>query len=92
MFVVMTEEGYDDYCLQPFRVGVVGSRYFDPQYFITRQLTTASDVYSYGVVLLELLTGQKAIDHSSRGEEYNLIEWVCTGNPQFFSIDLYWSL
>jgi len=50
-------------------------RYFDPQYFIRRQLTTASDVYGYGVVLLELVTGQRAIDHE-RVEEYNLVEWV----------------
>lgn len=50
-------------------------RYFDPQYFLRQQLTTASDVYSYGVVLLELVTGQKAIDHE-RIAEFNLIEWV----------------
>jgi hypothetical protein len=49
-------------------------RYFDPQYFLNRHLTKASDVYSYGVCLLELITGQKAIDHT-RGEA-NLIEWV----------------
>lgn len=50
-------------------------RYFDPQYFLRQQLTTASDVYSYGVVLLELVTGQKAIDHE-RVAEFNLVEWV----------------
>ncbi|KAG0569894.1 hypothetical protein KC19_6G123800 [Ceratodon purpureus] len=49
--------------------------YFDPQYFIRRQLTTASDVYGYGVVLLELVTGQRAIDHG-RTEEFNLVEWA----------------
>lgn len=51
-------------------------RYFDSGYFTTQKLTTASDVHSYGVVLLELLTGQEVIDHISRGEEYNLIKWV----------------
>jgi hypothetical protein len=32
-------------------------------------------VYGYGVVLLELLTGQVAIDHN-RAEDYNLVSWV----------------
>lgn len=49
--------------------------YIDPQYFWRRQLTTASDVYGFGVVLLELITGQKAID-DNRTEEHNLVEWV----------------
>ncbi|KAI5055830.1 hypothetical protein GOP47_0029351 [Adiantum capillus-veneris] len=49
--------------------------YLDPEYFLRRQLTTASDVYGYGVVLLELITGQLAIDHK-RLEDYNLVGWV----------------
>ncbi|KAG0616189.1 hypothetical protein M758_5G097300 [Ceratodon purpureus] len=53
--------------------------YLDPEYFLRRQLTTASDVYGYGVLLLEIVTGQQAIDHS-RKEEFNLIEWV---RPRF---------
>ena len=32
-------------------------------------------MYGYGVVLLELLTGQVAIDHK-RIEDYNLVGWV----------------
>lgn len=50
--------------------------YFDPDYFMTQKLTTASDVYGFGVVLLELVTGQKVFDHVSRGDECNLIKWV----------------
>ncbi|KAG0625361.1 hypothetical protein M758_2G048800 [Ceratodon purpureus] len=53
--------------------------YFDPQYFIRQQLTTASDVYGYGVVLLELVTGQRAIDRE-RTAEFNLVEWA---RPRF---------
>lgn len=51
------------------------ARYLDPEYFLRRHLTTASDVYAYGVCLLELITGQQSIDHM-RLEEFNLIEWV----------------
>lgn len=49
--------------------------YVDPHYFLRKHLTLSSDVYSYGVVLLVLITGQKAIDHD-RVEEVNLVEWV----------------
>jgi len=47
----------------------------DPHYLLRKHLTLSSDVYSYGVVLLVLITGQKVIDHD-RVEEVNLVEWV----------------
>ncbi|KAG7982740.1 hypothetical protein I3843_04G068200 [Carya illinoinensis] len=35
--------------------------YVDPEYFRSGQFTNKSDIYSFGVVLAELLTGEKAI-------------------------------
>ncbi|KAF5469151.1 hypothetical protein F2P56_013246 [Juglans regia] len=43
--------------------------YLDPEYFQTGQLTEKSDVYSLGVVLAELLTGEEAIS-TNRPETY----------------------
>lgn len=37
--------------------------YLDPEYFLTHKLTDRSDVYSLGVVFLELLTGMHPISH-----------------------------
>ncbi|KAF6142999.1 hypothetical protein GIB67_041067 [Kingdonia uniflora] len=37
--------------------------YLDPEYFLTHKLTDKSDVYSLGVVFLELLTGMQPIWH-----------------------------
>ncbi|GLT26763.1 hypothetical protein SLA2020_018080 [Shorea laevis] len=38
--------------------------YLDPEYFLTHKLTDKSDVYSLGVVFLELLTGMHPISHA----------------------------
>jgi serine/threonine protein kinase len=65
------EESFTHISTRP--AGTAG--YLDPEYFLRRQLTTASDVYGYGVLLLEIVTGQQAIDHM-RSEEMNLIRWV----------------
>lgn len=37
--------------------------YLDPEYFLTHKLTDKSDVYSLGVVFLEILTGMQPISH-----------------------------
>ncbi|GFZ02196.1 wall-associated kinase family protein [Actinidia rufa] len=46
--------------------------YLDPEYFHTSQLTEKSDVYSFEVVLAELLTGKKPLCPDRPPEERNL--------------------
>ncbi|KAM0043411.1 putative protein kinase RLK-Pelle-WAK family [Helianthus debilis subsp. tardiflorus] len=46
--------------------------YLDPEYMQTNQLTDKSGVYSFGVVLAEILTGKKAISFDRSEKERNL--------------------
>ncbi|KAF9680479.1 hypothetical protein SADUNF_Sadunf06G0125300 [Salix dunnii] len=47
-----------------------------PEYAMTGHLLVKSDVYSYGVVLLELLTGRKPVDMSQPPGQENLVAWA----------------
>ncbi|KAJ7560841.1 hypothetical protein O6H91_03G002000 [Diphasiastrum complanatum] len=50
--------------------------YVAPEYAMTGHLTTKSDVYSYGVVLLELLTGRVPVDMKRPPGEGVLVSWA----------------
>ncbi|XWS30047.1 hypothetical protein CRYUN_Cryun24cG0084500 [Craigia yunnanensis] len=50
--------------------------YVAPEYALTGHLTSKSDVYSYGVVLLELLTGRVPVDVKRPPGEGVLVSWA----------------
>ncbi|KAG0478956.1 hypothetical protein HPP92_013675 [Vanilla planifolia] len=50
--------------------------YCAPEYALGGQLSKSSDVYSYGVLLLELITGRKAIDYTRPKGEQLLAQWA----------------
>ncbi|XVE80708.1 hypothetical protein DITRI_Ditri15bG0002400 [Diplodiscus trichospermus] len=59
--------------------------YLDPEYFLTHKLTEKSDVYSLGIVFLELLTGMLPISHGK-----NIVREVsgaCESGSMFSIID-----
>ncbi|KAF6137785.1 hypothetical protein GIB67_040493 [Kingdonia uniflora] len=55
-------------------VGTVG--YAAPEYVQTGRLTAKSDVWSFGVVLYELITGRRSVDKNLPRSEQKLLDWV----------------
>ena len=51
--------------------------YIPPEYAYTMQVTAPGNVYSYGVVLLEILTTRLPVDEAF-GEGIDLVKWVHT--------------
>lgn len=50
--------------------------YLAPEYFQHGKVSDKTDVYAFGVVLLELITGRKPIEASRPPGEENLVQWA----------------
>ncbi|GJP81698.1 hypothetical protein CLOP_g11839, partial [Closterium sp. NIES-67] len=50
--------------------------YLDPEYYTVQQLTDRSDVFSFGVVLLEMISGRQPIDLNRPRDDWSIIDWV----------------
>ena len=50
--------------------------YVDPEYLRTNYLTVKSDVYSYGILLLEILSGRRPIEVKRGTREKITVRWV----------------
>ncbi|CAO2836592.1 unnamed protein product [Amaranthus hypochondriacus] len=87
---ILLEENYEpklsDYGLA--KLGAAGGKvnptsrvmgtygYSAPEYSSGGELTLKSDIYSFGVVLLELISGRRAIDTTRPNDEQNLVTWA----------------
>ncbi|XP_027190799.1 nodulation receptor kinase-like [Cicer arietinum] len=50
--------------------------YLDPEYYKTQQLSEKSDVFSFGVVLLEIVSGREPLNIKRPRIEWSLVEWA----------------
>lgn len=51
--------------------------YLAPEYALLGQLTKKADVYSFGVLLLEIISGRSSSKAAFGEQLLVLVEWVC---------------
>lgn len=51
--------------------------YLAPEYASSGKLTEKSDVFSFGVLLLELITGFRPFDKADTFADDSMVDWVC---------------
>lgn len=53
-----------------------------PEYFMHGLVNEKTDVFAFGVLLLELITGRAAVDSSRQ----SLVMWVCSSSLLFILV------
>lgn len=60
--------------------------YVAPEYASTGMLTERSDVYGFGILIMEVITGRNPVDYSQPAKEVTLVDWlkmmVSNKNPE----------
>ncbi|KAK8486203.1 hypothetical protein V6N11_069155 [Hibiscus sabdariffa] len=60
--------------------------YLAPEYAVTGRVTTKVDVFSFGVILMEMISGRKALDETQPEESMHLVTWfrrMCINKDTF---------
>ncbi|GFP91489.1 probable serine/threonine-protein kinase at1g01540 [Phtheirospermum japonicum] len=52
--------------------------YVAPEYACTGMLNEKSDIYSFGILIMEIITGRSPVDYSRPAGEVNLVDWLKT--------------
>ncbi|XP_011074389.1 probable serine/threonine-protein kinase At1g01540 [Sesamum indicum] len=52
--------------------------YVAPEYASTGMLNERNDVYSFGILIMEIITGRNPVDYSRSPGEVNLVDWLKT--------------
>ena len=64
-------------------------RYIDPEYVRNGAFSDKLDVFSFGVVLLELITGKKPVDSNNSSKVVTLVERVSAMMLQFLPLFIF---